>query len=224
MILQDLKMFMEGKILFIILKQDLLLAFHNLGKIIANFAFFLISIVSFLMILQNYDSTITHSLAIIWFSLLFCLIFSAVEFLKKDFDDGTVEQMIVTCANFETYTAAKMLANWLISALPILISIPIIAMIIGFEAKYNLLILAILASFAINFICTFCGSLSLLENTAPMIGLIAMPLIIPILLIAFSGIEPESFTTSLKILAGLDILLATISITACSKIVKIVSE
>jgi heme exporter protein B len=213
---------------WIIFHHELLLSSRHLGKIFANFLFFLISVAIFLLLSQNQDnqgSTAFYSITVIWFSLLSCLIFSAAEFLKKDFDDGTIEQILTSCDNFEIFVLAKMLANWLICALPILISTFPISALIGLdqEMSVNFLILIFLATLSINFICTFCGSLSVLGNSAPMIAVIALPLIIPILLLAYSGL---SFDTSanFKILAGLCIFIGSISVFATAKIVKIAAE
>ena len=56
-----------------------------------------------------------------------------------------------------------------------------------------------------------------------MIAVIALPLIIPILLLAYSGL---SFDTSanFKILLGLCIFIGSISVFATAKIVKIAAE
>jgi hypothetical protein len=74
-------------------------------------------------------------------------------------------------------------------------------------------------SLLVNFICCFCGTLSILGNAAPMIAALALPLIIPILLIALGDI-----VTSLKLLVGLCFFLAPILIFATAKIVKIAHE
>ena len=212
----------------IIFKHELLLSSRHLGKIFANFLFFLISVTIFFLLSQNQEnqtSTAFYSITIIWFSLLSCLIFSAAEFLKKDFDDGTIEQILTSCDNFEIFVLAKMLANWLICALPILVSVLPISALIGLdhETSTNFLLLIFLATLAINFVCTFCGSLSVLGNSAPMIAVIALPLIIPILLLAYSGL---SFNTaaSFKILTGLCVFIGGISVFATAKIVKIAAE
>jgi len=212
----------------IIFYHELLLSFRSLGKIFANFLFFLISVAIFLLLSQNQEnqgSTTFYSITIIWFSLLSCLIFSAAEFLKKDFDDGTIEQILNSCDNFEIFVLAKMLANWLICALPILISAWPISTLIGLDSatSKNFLILIFLATLTINFICTFCGSLSVLGNSAPIIAVIALPLIIPILLLAQSGLDSETLA-SFKILAGLCILSGSVSVFATAKIVKIAAE
>lgn len=220
--------FLFMHIFFTILNHELLLSFRNIGKILANFLFFLISVAIFFLLSQNQEyqgSNAFYSITVIWFSLLSCLIFSAAEFLKKDFDDGTIEQIMISCENFEVFILAKMLANWLVCSLPIIISILPLGALTGLDQAMikNLLVMIFLASLAINFICTFCGSLSVLGNSAPTIAVIALPLIIPILLIAYSG-TLEDFATSLKILSGFCFFIGSIAVFASAKIVKIAAE
>jgi heme exporter protein CcmB len=215
-------------IFFIILQQELLLSFRHLGKILANFLFFLISVAIFALLAQNQEnqtSATFHLISIIWFSLLSCLIFSATEFLKKDFDDGTIEQILSRVENFEIFVLAKMLGNWLNCCLPILVFIFPLAAAIGLDqvTSANFFILIFLASLVINFISTFCGSLSILGNSAPLIATIALPLIIPILLIAYSGLVAEP-QTSFKILLGFCVFIGSITVFATAKIIKIAAE
>lgn len=216
------------QVFWIIFCHEILISSRHLAKIFANFLFFLISVTVFFLISQNQavqGSTAFYSITIIWFSLLSCLIFSCDDFLKKDFDDGTIEQVVSSIDNFEIFIFAKMLENWLICALPILISILPLSLIIGLnqELMTDFMIAIFLATLAINFICTFCGSLSILGNSAPMIGVIAMPLIIPILLIAVGSLNIETHD-AFKILSGLVIFIGAISVFATAKIVKIAAE
>jgi len=216
------------QIFFIVFYHELLLFSRHLGKILANFLFFIISVAIFSLISQNQDYQVSkacYSITIIWFSLLSCLIFSAAEFLKKDFDDGTIEQILNSVENFETFILAKMLANWLICSLPILLCIFPICAAIGIDSAMikKLLIMIFLASLAINFICNFCGSLSILGNSAPMIAVIALPLIIPILLISYAGLTSD-LSANLNIILGLCVFIGSISVFATAKIVKIAAE
>jgi heme exporter protein CcmB len=215
-------------VFFIVFWHEILLSFRNFGKILANFLFFLISLAIFSFMASdqhNQGSTAFYAISAIWFSLLFSLVFSATDFLKKDFEDGEIEQALVDCANFEVFILAKIFANWLVAALPILISSALIFSAISANqaSVSDFVILIFLASLIINFICTFCGSLSILGNSAPMIAVIALPLIIPTLLIAYSGVLYD-FWASFKILGGICVLSGAIGFIATAKIVKIAAE
>ncbi len=194
----------------IILKHDLLLSFCNLSKTLASFLFAIIFIAIFFLLSQNQE---TEPSIAIWFALFSSLIFSSADFLKKDFEDGSLEQMLISFQNFEVFILAKMLANWLVYCLPL----AIIAYFV--KPEINFLILFLLASLAINCICCFCGSLAIAGSSAPMIATIALPLLIPILLISCG-----EFQSSLQLLSGIALLLTFTLIFATAKIVKIAEE
>lgn len=196
------------QIFFILLGYEIKINLRQFSRILASFLFFIIFLSSFYLLTSS--QSIPGSI-IILFSLISCIIFSSAEFLKKDFESGLSEQMILSCDNFEIFIAAKMLANWLICSLPILFVVVVI--------NPDFLLSTLFVSLIINFICCFCGSLSILGNAAPMIAALALPLIIPVLLIALG-----EASSSLKILGGLCFFLAPILIFATSKIVKIAHE
>ncbi len=215
------------QIFWIIFYHEIVIALRHLAKIFANFLFFIISVTIFFLLAQsqnNQESTLFYSITVIWFSLLSAIIFSAAEFLKKDFDDGTIEQIFTSIDNFEVYIFAKMLANWMICSAPILLAVFPLTYFIGldFNIATKLILAVLLATIAINFICCFCGSLSVLGNAAPMIAIIALPLIIPVLLISYGSTIADD--SSLKILAGLDVFVGTIAVFATAKIVKIAAD
>ena len=195
-------------VFWIIFGQELRLNFRHLEKILANFLFFIIFLTVFLLISQNSGET-----TFIWFALLSCLIFSNSEFLKKDFEDGSLEQIMLAYENFETAIFAKMLVSWISSCLMIL---PIIFLL---KPDVEFLKIIFLASLAINFLCCFCGSLSILANSAPLVAVIILPLIIPILLVAQGDAE-----VGVKLLSGLVVFVGIIAVFATAKIVKIASE
>lgn len=201
-------------VFLIIFRHELLLSFRRLSRVLASFLFFIIFISIFFLLDQN--KTMETNLAI-WISLLSCVIFSSSEFLKQDFEDGTVEQLLNSCENFEIVVLAKIIANWFVSCLPIVILSSLI------KQNYEFLSIILVGSIIINFICCFCGSLSTLGNSAPMIAIIALPLIIPTLLIAQIGVI-GSYEENLKILLGLFLFIGSITTIAVVKIVKIAAE
>lgn len=214
---------------FIFLKQELRQSCKTPSRFLQNILFFVISCAIFLILSQNSQQN-SAIFSIIWISLLFSILFSNCEFLRDDFRDGTLEQMIIFCENLETYIFAKMIAAWLIYCLPILLTLPFIMPIMGvnFDLAWIFFITAVLGSIAINFIAAFCGSLNIAGNKAPMIAILTMPLIIPILLICASAFVDNENVESLKktwqILSALSIFSGTIAVLAATKIVRIVNE
>ena len=224
---------------FIFLKQNLAHAGKNFGRSLQNILFFLISCAIFFILSQNQvdQALVANSQQflmcnIIWFSLLFSLIFANGDFLAEDYCDGTIEQMIIFCPNLEVFVLSKIISSWLIFCLPILSVIPFLMALMGanFGFILHFTILISLASFAINFVCAFCGSLNIAGNQAPLLAILALPLIIPILLIGCGGSfgggleAADNFYFSLKLLAGICVFLGAALLSATTKIVKIVAE
>lgn len=216
---------------FIFLKQELSNDLKNLGLFVQNILFFIISCAIFLIMAQNQvaqgqnaQSLLTN---IILISLVFSLIFANNNFLGEDFKDGTLEQMIIYCENLEVFIAAKMIVNWVIFALPLLLATPLMILASGLSQGFarDGAILFLLASFSINFICAFCASLNLAANKAPIIAIFVLPLIVPIILITLIGfVGAEGFSSSVKILSGLAVLSAVVTIFATTRIVRIANE
>jgi len=237
-------------VFFIFLKQELFYNSKNSARFLQNILFFLICCTIFFILLQNQiggqiggqtqgqlqvPSSLEQSQfltsIIIWFSLLFSILFANSDFLNEDYRDGTLEQMIIFCENLEVFIIAKIIATWIIFSLPILLMIFPVMLLMGLNSEFakDFFILAFFASIIINFICAFCGSLNIAANKAPMITILALPLIIPVLLIACSGLIGKDlggsdFYYSLKILSGIVIFSVIITTFATTKIVKILCE
>jgi heme exporter protein B len=201
------------QVFWIIFLQELKLGFRHLERILANLLFFVIFLAVFFLLSSGQENQALGDVIFIWFSLLAALIFSNSDFLKKDFEDGSLEQIILAVENLEVAVFAKMMASWIICCAAIL---PLVYFL---KFDLELVIILLLGSLVINFLCCLCGSLSMLGNAAPVISVIILPLIIPTLLLA-----QGDFEVSLKLLAALTVFSGGIAVFATARIVKIASE
>src|SRR5690606_21973920 len=96
------------------------------------------------------------------------------DFLKEDYEDGVLEQMLIKFSNFEIFILAKIISNWLIFCLPILMMIFIFSLLFGIETHFvkKLFLLLSIASLAIIFITSFSGCLNLLSGKTSLIAII----------------------------------------------------
>ena len=198
-------------IFLIIINNHILQLARKKDQVISNLLFFFIFISIYLILSANLPAREGYLIIFIWLSLLSSLIF--VDFLKDDFRDGSIEQMITNLPSLEIYIAAKIIGNWLIYCLPKLI----ILSLLNFIKISDFLIIS-LATLSISFICSFAASFSSSGNSS-LVAIIALPLTIPILLLA-SG----NFPSRLPIIIALLIFLAPILTFASAKIVKIISD
>ncbi len=177
-----------------IITNELKISGQNINKIISSFLFFVIFIFISQILSKNNQNTIDPDI-LFWLATISVIVFSSADFLKSDYDSGMLEQMILACYNFEIFIFAKIIANWLNYSLPIII----ISCLINFD--YSFIIIAILTTFTINAVCCFCGSFSLLGNSSPLIAFIALPFIIPSIIIAKNNIESWTILLPLALLS-----------------------
>lgn len=209
----------------IFLKSELAKSGKNFSLLVQNILFFLLTcFLFFFLSSKSAPASQIEAINIIYFCLLFSLFFSNSDFLKTDFKDGTVEQMIIYSENFEVFVFAKIIANFILFCLPILLVSPVILKSLNLAFGIEFVLISFFASLAINFICAFCGCLNIAGSKMSLIAILIIPLIVPVLLIANVGIIDDNFSKAVKILAAISIFFGAISTFAIAKIVKIVSE
>ncbi len=207
---------------FNLLKQNLKTSYKDLSKVVVNVIFFLLVTFLLLLLLQDLSqNSINNSVfrVVIWFSILFSVFYQSVNFLKDDYLDGTIEQMLIICGyNLESYIVAKVTVFWLEFCLPIIITSFLLMKIFQFTdvRLFSDLALLVTSTVAICFVSCLCASFNILSKRATLLVILALPLLIPVVIIAIIG--------NLGILAAISILLSLISLFSCSKIIKIVSQ
>lgn len=179
---------------------------HN--RAISSFLFFIIFIfIANLLVIDN--SNFLENEVFFWLAASSAIIFSSDNFLKEEYNNGMLEQMLICCHNFESFIFAKVIANWINYSLPIIIASAIL------KTNWDFFIITIFATFIINCISCFSGSFSMIGNSSPLMAIISLPLIIPTILIASDN------EIALKILIPLSILTFLLTSFMMAKITKI---
>jgi heme exporter protein B len=206
---------------FYIIKQELTINLKNLSNLTHCLIFFLIT-TSIFAITTNIDNK-AIAIAIIWICLIFGILLSSGHLFQQDFEDGTLEQLYLSGYIFEIIILAKVIANWLFNVLPLIIILPIIAMILKIPNNLlgHLILIALITSLLISFLVSFGASLTLSANsTSAMITVLILPLLIPTIIFANLGVESD-FIASAKILVSLLIFLIPILTFATSLAIKV---
>lgn len=213
-----------------IIFRDLKLAFNNISQIFNQIVFFFIAISIFAISFNgfNFESSAIYKISVIWFCLIFSIIISIGNFLKEDFLDGNLEQFLINSSNFEIIVLAKIIANWLIYCLPLIIFIPLAAIILKIDqiSWQQLTLISAIVTLIINLIGCFCASLTLAcDKNQSLLTILILPLIIPVIIFANSafiiGEDAQNFSNSAIFLSLIFIFLAPILIFLSSLSLKI---
>jgi heme exporter protein B len=164
------------------------------------------------------DAQLLHQLApgLIWICLLLCLLLASERLFQQDFEDGVIDQWLISADSITTIVSAKLLIHWIVTILPILLFCPVFTVFFNLSSGELgvLLISLLLGSPFILCLCALAVTFSLgMQQKGAFIALILLPFTIPALifgsgtvLIAMEGL---SVSGHFAILAALSILAIT---------------
>lgn len=125
------------------------------------------------------------SVGVIWVAALLSCLLSLDRIFQSDYEDGSLDQFVLSPVPLEMVVLAKCIAHWLTTSLPLILITPILGMMMNLPEKGFLpLILAmILGTPALSFIGGIGASLTVtLRRGGVLLSLLILPLYIPVLI------------------------------------------
>jgi heme exporter protein B len=172
---------------------ELLLAFrraqdwvHPIGFFIILMLFFPLAFSADPIFLQKYFA------GCVWIAALFASILSLTHLFQADLEEGFLEQLLLSSSPFGLLLFAKLLAHWLLSALPLILLTPVIGVL--FHAPFNVTVILALSLLLGTPILTFVGAIGValtmgLRQQSVLLGLLILPLFIPVLIFCVSMVQ-----------------------------------
>lgn len=176
-----------------VIRRDLILAFRRRAEI-ANPLFFFILVVTLFPLGVGANPKLLQAMApgIIWVSALLAVMLSLDSLFRSDFDDGSLEQMLLSPHPLTILVLAKVIAHWLVTGLPLLVVAPLLAIFLGLpeQALGTLLLTLVLATPVLSLIGSIGVSLTVgLRRGGMIISLLVLPLYVPVLIFASNAVE-----------------------------------
>ena len=176
-----------------VIRRDLILAFRRRAEI-ANPVFFFILVVTLFPLGVGADAKLLQAIApgIIWVSALLAVMLSLDSLFRSDFDDGSLEQMLLSSHPLTILVFGKIVAHWLVTGLPLLFVAPLLAVFLGLpeQALGTLLITLVLATPVLSLIGSIGVSLTIgLRRGGMILSLLVLPLYVPVLIFASNAVE-----------------------------------
>jgi heme exporter protein B len=185
----------------VLLKRDLILSFRQPADIFNPLLFFILVIILFPFAVGSDSKLLVEiSTGIVWVSALLASMLSLDHIFKEDYDDGTLEEMVLSAHPTSILVLAKVLAHWIMTALPVIIIAPFLAMMLGMpNSGVTILLLTLLLGTPVLSLVGAIGvALTVgLKGGGVILSLLVLPLYIPVLIFA-SGAVSNS-------IAGLDV-------------------
>ncbi len=180
--------------------RDIILAWRRRSDVISVFFFFIIASSLFPLGLGA-DPQLLHTIApsILWVCALLSCMLSLPRMFSDDYVDGTLEQLIISNQPTLLIALTKTLAHWVLSGLPLVLIAPLIGL--QFNLTNNeLQVLAVsllLGTPVLSLVGSIGAALTLgLRGGSVLIGLLVLPLYIPVLVFGAGAVNAISLGMS----------------------------
>lgn len=175
------------------LTRDLHSAFRNLSSLINPLLFFVISISLFPLAISPEASTLSQiASGIIWVASMLAVLLSLNTLFHHDFDNGVLEQMVISHHSLPLLVLSKITAHWLLTGVPIILLSPLFGTLLFLddESIKVLMLTLLLATPSLSLIGTIGASLIVsINNSGMLLSLLILPLYTPILIFASSAVS-----------------------------------
>ena len=178
---------------FAIIRRDLILALRRRSERATPLLFFILVITLFPLGIGA-QPHLLQAIApgIIWVSALLAAMLSLDSLFRSDFDDGSLEQILLSAHPSSLLVLAKIIAHWLVTGLPLLFVAPLLAVLLGMPSHSIgiLLLTLLLGTPVLSLIGAIGVALTVgLRRGGMILSLLVLPLYVPVLIFASNAVE-----------------------------------
>lgn len=176
-----------------LLKRELRLALRQGSDSMMVVGFFVLAVILFPFGIGPEPSVLARvAPGLVWVNALLAAMLSLDRLYQADYEDGSLELLILTPAPLELLVAAKVTAHWLTTGLPLMAAAPLLAIFLNLNA-YDLGVLLLtlgVGTPALSLIGSVGAALVLgARRGGVLISLLVLPLFIPVLIFAVAAVD-----------------------------------
>ena len=202
-----------------VVQRDLVLDMRRKTEVITAVFFFVVVAALFpLGIGPEINTLRLVAPGILWVGALLASMLSLGRLFAADFADGTLEQMALSPNSLSVLVAAKILAHWLLSGLPLVLLAPVLGLQFDLteEALWTLTIGLLLGTPILSLIGAVGAALTLgVRGGDVLLSLLILPLYVPALIFGAGAVQAQmsglGAAAHLSILAAMALVAAVFS-------------
>ena len=168
-----------------LLSRDLRLMWQKRTDAMQPMLFALMVCVMFPLALGSEQTRLAQSAgAVIWVAHLLASLLVLDNLYRSDFEDGSLEQLLLAPVPLALVIASKVAVHWLTTALPVLLITPLLAQLLFLpEGLLPVLMLSlVLGSLLMSLIGAIVAALTLgIQRSGMLLALMALPMYVPVL-------------------------------------------
>ena len=182
-----------GTAFIALLRRDFLLAYRRRAELLQPLVFLLVVVTLFPLGVGPSPGLLANiAPGVIWIAALLATVLSLDSLFRSDFEDGTLEQMVLSGQSLALIALARTVAHWLVAGLPIVLLSPLLAMWMNLPDEGLLILIESLAigTPVLSLIGAIGGALTVsLKRGGQLLSLLVFPLYVPLLILATSAVS-----------------------------------
>jgi heme exporter protein B len=194
--------------------RDLRLVWRRPADVVVVLAFFVVASVLFPLGIGPQANILARIAAgVLWCAALFASLLSLDRLFAADYEDGSLDLLLLAPWPLELAALAKCAAHWIVTGLPLAVLAPLLGVAFGLDGESLLALAATLlvGTPTLSLIGGLATALTLgARRSGALLALLALPLCVPTLIFGAGAVEAlaigEGFATHLAILAALALI------------------
>ena len=175
-----------------VLRRDLRIAFRHRAQLALPLLFFVMVVSLFpLAVSPSLDVLRTMAPGIIWVAALLATLLCLDNMFRSDFDDGTLEQLLLSPYPTSALVLAKIIAHWLVTGLPLIVVAPLLGVLTGLPGQTMGVLVASLAlgTPVLSLVGAIGVALTIgLKRGGALLSLLVLPLFVPVLIFGANAV------------------------------------
>jgi len=175
-----------------LLRRDFLLAYRRRAELLQPLVFLMVVTTLFpLGVGPSPQLLASIAPGVIWIAALLASVLSLDSLFRSDYEDGTLEQMVLSGQSLALIALARIVAHWLVAGLPIVLLSPLLAMWMNLpnEGLPILIESLVIGTPILSLIGAIGGALTVsLKRGGQLLSLLVFPLYVPLLILATSAV------------------------------------
>ena len=176
-----------------LLRRDFLLAYRRRAELLQPLVFLMVVTTLFPLGVGPSPQLLANvAPGVIWIAALLASVLSLDSLFRSDYEDGTLEQMVLSGQSLALIALARTVAHWLVAGLPIVLLSPLLALWMNLpEQGMSIMIKSlIIGTPVLSLIGAIGGALTVsLKRGSQLLSLLVFPLYVPLLILATSAVS-----------------------------------
>ena len=219
----------SGRAFLDLLRRDLLLAMRRRSELANPMLFFVMVIVLFPLGVGAEPKLLEQmSSGGVWVAALLAALLTLDSIFRSDFEDGSLEQILIGAHPVPMLVLAKVIAHWLVTGLPLLLVAPVLATFLGMnpDAIGVLMLSLLLGTPVLSLIGSIGVALTVgLRRGGVILSLLVLPLYVPVLIFGAAAVDAAAsgmpVTGQMYIMAAFLVLAVTLAPLAAAAALRI---